>query len=273
VAAWIFQGNPSKFDIDDYLARYPELIYWFTPKLTSEIELGDQAYIWRAGPDGGVVAMGAVVEAPISGSRVKHPEALGADLWRSEEPDPDAVRTGIRLNEVRLSQAEGMVGRGRVKANPALLGATIITMPNATVFRLSASQADALRQLWGEASDPLLIPSTGVSAEGARRLVSHFRRERSANLRKRKVDDVRAQLGECVCALCGLAESSRYPPTLAARVFEVHHLAPLARATSPVCTTLSDLTLLCANCHRAVHASNDVEGNYDTLAKNFRKEC
>lgn len=270
--AWIFQGNPSKFDVDDYLARYPELIYWFTPKLASEIVIGDRAYIWRAGPDSGAVAVGTVVEAPTRGSKVKHPEALGADLWRSEEPDPDAVRTGIRLDEVRLSRAEGMVGRDSVKADPALSEATIVTMPNSTVFRLNNDQAKALNHLWGATAEPMVRALTGESREGSTKLVSHFRRERSAKLRNMKVEEVRASNGECVCALCGLSESARYPSFVAERVFEVHHLSPLAQAISPVCTTLADLALLCANCHRAVHATVEVQANYVALAQHFRGE-
>lgn len=38
--AWIFQGNPKIFDIDDYLARYPELVYWRAPRYQREIAVG-----------------------------------------------------------------------------------------------------------------------------------------------------------------------------------------------------------------------------------------
>ena len=75
--AWIFQGNPDRFDLDDYLLRYPELIYWRTPKFQDQIAVGDLAFIWRAGRDAGVVGVGVVVELPIPRDHVKHPEALG----------------------------------------------------------------------------------------------------------------------------------------------------------------------------------------------------
>lgn len=267
---WIFQGNPAKFDIDDYLARYPELIYWFTPKLATRISVGDRAYIWRSGSDAGAIAVGTVVEAPCPGRMVKHPEALGADLWQSGEPDPDAVRTGIRLDEIRLSTAEGMVSRATAKADPVFGSASIITMPNATVFSLSTEQASALGRLWGGLADPVVETSLSATTEGARKLVSHFRRERSASLRRSKIAELRANSGKCVCALCGISESDRYPAFVAERIFEVHHLSPLARAASPVCTTLADLALLCASCHRATHATPDVEANYAALHQHFR---
>jgi predicted HNH restriction endonuclease len=84
--------------------------------------------------------------------------------------------------------------------------------------------------------------------------------------------EVRAAYGKCVCALCGIDETTRYPAALAARIFEVHHLAPLAKAATPVRTTLADLSVLCANCHRAVHATLAVEKNYSSLATHLRSE-
>lgn len=46
---WVFQGSPKQFDIDDYLSRYPELIYWRTPRYAADIAIGDRIFVWRAG--------------------------------------------------------------------------------------------------------------------------------------------------------------------------------------------------------------------------------
>jgi hypothetical protein len=35
--SWIFQGNPNRFDIDDYLSRYT-YIYWSAPTNQKEFE-------------------------------------------------------------------------------------------------------------------------------------------------------------------------------------------------------------------------------------------
>ncbi len=140
MATWVFQGNPERFDIDDYVARYPELIYWRTPRHAKEISVGDRAFLWRSGPNAGVSAVGVVVEAPTRGSAVRHPEALGNDLWRADEPDPDEAKTGIHLREIRLSDEDGYVHRSAAKDDPELSKATIITMPNGTVFPLEHTQ-------------------------------------------------------------------------------------------------------------------------------------
>ena len=62
--SWIFQASSEKFDIDDYLSRYPELIYWRTPRYAKEIAVGDRTFIWRAGAESGLIAIGTVVESP-----------------------------------------------------------------------------------------------------------------------------------------------------------------------------------------------------------------
>ena len=272
MATWVFQGNPDKFDIDDYVARYPELIYWRTPRHAREISVGDRAFLWRSGPRSGAIAMGTVVEPPTPAAAVRHPEALGDDLWRSEKPDPVEAKTGIHLDEVRLTDEDGFIPRSAAKDDAYLSRATIITMPNGTVFPLDSTQAFALERLWGSS---VRDESTGISfgaTEGDRTIRAHRRRERSSTLRDKKLAEVRAASGKISCALCGIDESTRYPLSLAARIFEVHHLAPLAKAATPVRTTLADLAVLCANCHRAVHATAAVEKNYLALAAHLRSE-
>jgi hypothetical protein len=267
--AWVFQGNPEKFDVDDYVVRYPELIYWRTPRYASQISVGDRAFVWRSGARAGAIAIGVVVEPPTPGTGVMHPEALGADLWRSEDPDPAELRTGIHLEDVRLTAEEGCVLRTTAKEDDDLASAAIITMPNGTVFSLTSTQTAVLERMWGLGASAL-PSSTSADFEGRRVLGAHFRRERSNKLRDLKLAEVRALHGKYVCALCGINESSKYPVELGRRIFEVHHLAPLAKAATPVRTTLEDLAVLCASCHRAVHATATVELNFNALAAHVR---
>jgi len=96
LAAWVFQGNPDRFDIDDYVARYPELIYWRTPRHAKEITVGDRAFLWRSGPKAGAIAIGTVVEAPTRLSAVRHPEAL-------------ATISGVPRNPIQTSRRLGFI--------------------------------------------------------------------------------------------------------------------------------------------------------------------
>lgn len=260
------------FDVDDYVARYPELVYWRTPRYAKQISIGDRAFLWRAGPNAGAIAVGTVVEAPTRASTVLHPEALGSDLWRTVAPDANEPKTGIHLDEVRLSDEDGYVHRSAVREDPDLRTATIITMPSGTVFPLDAGQASALGRLWGLTLPEFDADVRAVATEGMQTIRAHRRRERSSALRERKLAEVRAAHGMCVCALCGMDEAMKYPTMLAKRVYEVHHLAPLSKAATPVRTTLADLAVLCANCHRAVHATATVEANYAALALHLRSK-
>ena len=97
------------------------------------------------------------------------------------------------------------------------------------------------------------------ASEGEKKLRSHFRRERSNRLRHPKVEAFLRQHGKYFCELCRDDGTSRYPESLAHRIFEVHHRQPLSLADAPVRTTLIDLAVLCASYHRAVHASIDVD--------------
>jgi hypothetical protein len=270
VSAWIFQGNPRKYDVDDYLARYPELVYWRTPRYAEDITNGDRAFLWRSGSDAGVVAIGTIVEAPVPGSSVKHPEALGNDLWQAEVPDLAESRTGIRLHEVRHGDKEGFLSRRVLKAHPALSRSLIIRMPTGTVFPLDPAEAATLESLWAGSMSNLGTSEIESALEGRRVMMAHYRRERSAFLRDGKIASVRDAQGYCACEICGLSEDDAYPCQFADCIFEVHHRHPLRRAADPVRTTLDDLAVLCASCHRAVHATHEVEANFAELLRHFR---
>jgi len=265
--AWIFQGNPEVFKIDEYLAHYPMLIYWRVPQYPSRVMVGDRAFIWRAGPESGVVASGRVVEAPVKKSEVAHPEALNNDLWVvAPVADNDELKVGIALDSIRLSAAEGMVLRSVVKNDPLLKKNKIIRMANETVFFLDEHELKRIEELWGSAYEPEPEPSNASATEGQSHLRAHRRRERSRFLVKKKLEEFRRLHGSLHCEVCAVAEvGGPYPPAFAARIFEVHHTSPLSRASTPCQTTLTDLAVLCANCHSAVHATADVENNMKAI--------
>lgn len=83
------------------------------------------------------------------------------------------------------------------------------------------------------------------------KLVTHLTRERAPGLAKKKKAQFRKRHGRFFCEACGT--DSRLYSDLAGSTFEVHHRRPLGQLKKRVKTTLSDLGLLCANCHRAIH--------------------
>jgi len=96
-----------------------------------------------------------------------------------------------------------------------------------------------------------LIPDVDIHAssfsavEGRTKLVLHIIRERNRSL----VTAKKASVDSPVCEVCGFDSMATYGEDY----FEIHHLTPLAALTEDSETTLDDLAIVCANCHRIIH--------------------
>ncbi|MET9074192.1 HNH endonuclease [Streptomyces sp. NPDC004232] len=87
--------------------------------------------------------------------------------------------------------------------------------------------------------------------EGRLLLRRHRARERNRGLRKKKIESVRRRGGTLACEACGFDFEEVYGDRGAGYV-ECHHVVPLHEAGEGK-TKLSDLALICANCHRMIH--------------------
>ena len=266
--SWIFQGNPKRFAIDDYLSQF-SYVYWSTPQHQNEIQLNDAVYFWRAGDDSGAIALGTVVELPVARSEVRHRDALADDLWRDREEGPADIVTGIKISEARLSMEDGTIPRSVLTDHPTLASSTIIRQPQQTVFRLTADQSVAMAHLWG--TQDYATEQTDGDIEGHRRLRKHYVRERSHHLVKAKKRDYLASHAQLRCEVCGFAFSDRYPKALAEGFIEVHHIVPISEVDEVRRTKLSDLMLVCSNCHSMIHRTNDAKSNLELLRTYFKK--
>jgi 5-methylcytosine-specific restriction enzyme A len=79
---------------------------------------------------------------------------------------------------------------------------------------------------------------------------NHRYRERNSNIRKKAIK-VKKLSGHLCCEICGCVGSSS-KSYLRDSIFEVHHIIPVA-VSGPVITSLREIALLCANCHRSLH--------------------
>jgi len=265
--AWILQGSPKKFDIDTYLAEF-DYVYWSAPQHKENIQVGDTAYIWRAGSDAGVVAIGEVVEAPTPAAKVKYPDVLASDLWAESLEDAKSLKIGLLISEKRLTEDEAMVSRESLLKHPTLAGANIIRIPRKTVFQLTREEAMALSHLWATQNSPL---DGSSQSEGSVRLRRHYSRERSGKLREQKKADYLRTNVKLNCEVCGFTFDENYPEDLAKDYIEVHHVIPLSELKEQTRTTLSDLMLVCSNCHRMIHRTRDAESNLKKLVNHFKR--
>ncbi|MGW9596911.1 HNH endonuclease [Streptomyces chartreusis] len=87
--------------------------------------------------------------------------------------------------------------------------------------------------------------------EGRLLLRRHRARERNKGLRKKKIESVLRKGGTLACEACGFDFAEVYGERGVGYV-ECHHVVPLHEAGEGK-TKLSDLALICANCHRMIH--------------------
>lgn len=90
-----------------------------------------------------------------------------------------------------------------------------------------------------------------VATEGGPAYVLTLRRERSRTLRLSKISAVEEAGLPIECEVCGF-DFFRIYGELGRSYIEVHHRTPL-HISGEVESTLPDLALLCANCHRMIH--------------------
>ena len=88
--------------------------------------------------------------------------------------------------------------------------------------------------------------------EGDTRIGLHLERERDQAIVKAKKASVLADGNGLPCEACGFDFSKAYGEH-GLRFIECHHLVPLSSLTQVRTTSLQDLALVCANCHRMIH--------------------
>jgi 5-methylcytosine-specific restriction protein A len=92
----------------------------------------------------------------------------------------------------------------------------------------------------------------------------HSRRERDPKLRERLLS-LRRNSAKLFCEMCGTPPLATNPLLLEAQ-FEAHHVVPLS-STGDRTTRISELALLCANCHRLLHRAIALEKRWLSVAE------
>ena len=148
----------------------------------------------------------------------------------------NAVKTGLPTSEIRSSADEIIK---YLQQHPDL-----------------ADQLDAPSV--GEVTDAVVTQDVAIlyhdltADETKRRLVSHYRIDRDPAIRKAKIAHFKSLNGDVHCENCKFSFGKCYGP-LGDGYIEVHHKKMLASLLPNEVTSLSDLVLLCSNCHRMTH--------------------
>lgn len=111
------------------------------------------------------------------------------------------------------------------------------------------------------------IAEMSEAAEGRVYTRQHLARERSRKIIDRKKHNFRKENGRVFCEACGFDFAQVYGER-GENYIECHHLKPIHEMKPGEKTKLEDLVLLCANCHRMIHAKTPwltLEGLCETL--------
>lgn len=192
----------------------------------------------------------------------------GRQLLDARHPDVVALSAMLRTLplhpvEVRDAKFRNPTGVAMKIANLAYFDETIDQgglrgggKEDRAVWDAYAHRPEELRRLTDvlrgarEAVPPFVDVDEGF-AEG--RIVErlHKSRERSRTLVRAKLADVLTKTGRLACEACGFDFEATYGAA-ARGMAECHHRVPLS-AIGPSNTTLADLAVVCANCHRYLH--------------------
>lgn len=105
------------------------------------------------------------------------------------------------------------------------------------------------------------LENTAIEGEEKYLLKKHKYYERDQRIIRRKKEEAES-FGTLACDVCSLNFSDLYG-THGKGFIECHHRFPIAKHGKRT-TTLDDLALVCANCHRMLHRKN-TEGGYYTI--------
>lgn len=252
---WVIKGRPSLNDFERVL-KPGGYETWRTARPPAAWSKGDRLFFWRSGPALDLVGLG---------------EFLGVR--------PRKARTGESLFDVKYLTAmfANPVGIDQLRSDRSLRDVSFLKAgPAGTVFPLTPEQGRRLYHLVGRRNsiaegvwpdlgadnhaeampqDLDLLDASG--REGARRLVAHLRLERDRRLVEKKKRAVLLVQGRLACEVCDFDFVARYG-RLGEGFCEVHHRKVLSGTNGERVTKLTDLAIVCSNCHRMLHRGASV---------------
>jgi hypothetical protein len=122
-----------------------------------------------------------------------------------------------------------------------------------TMRELTLETGLLFQEIWNDAQQPKDEQPGQSYVEGKRELRVHYQRERNRSLVAHAKRDFIDKNGSLYCEVCGFSFSKKYGD-LGMNFIEAHHRKPLSEAQeATVETSIEDLAMVCANCHRMLH--------------------
>ena len=136
---WIFKCNPARYDIDRRLLNPEPKTSWTVTRYRHEMMPGDIAFIWRTGPQGGIVAS----------MRLDSPPQEIPEIAPDKSYWAEARETGTAWRVVgAFTHRLPCLDRERIRTTPGLEGLSVFRgFQQATNFRVSRQEGEILTKL------------------------------------------------------------------------------------------------------------------------------
>ncbi len=138
-AVWIFQANPKRYDLLDFLARpstQPGIVDdWTLRQHAKDVSDGDTVLLWTAGDQAGIYATGTIV-----GESFMRPR----QDWEPEDAPPESRTIHFRLDRILFDHP---VLRRDLINHPVLKDLSVIRQAQGTNFAVTEQQWEALRPM------------------------------------------------------------------------------------------------------------------------------
>lgn len=250
MSAYLFLWNPKQDTksfanfarvLSDAESGKSYMTRWICP--SRQPKNGDIAYLKRTGPtNNGIFAKGKVVRNPYEedGTRLVR-LSLDSFLPLGSEISSNAIAKEANYEKTWAPMASGTVIAESLHKVLQLRWPTSSSNNNHTETSDDGSRADEL---------------IGIEGKQYQRLVVH--RTREQKLRLRKISDAIARNGRLICEVpgCGF-DFARVYGEVGEGYAHVHHLHPLAKSDGARETHISDLAIVCANCHSMIHRDGE----------------
>lgn len=146
MSTWIFQGNPKRFNVNDYLLDNDEIWWSIRQKhLADKIAIGDEVFIWRS--DGGERGSGGVVARTIALTTPKQyvNDEEAANYWYEDVSNDSYL--AVKLQVIEVDVIEGL-NRLELAEHPKLQNLMILRLKQNTNYLVEDKLASYLKQLW-----------------------------------------------------------------------------------------------------------------------------
>jgi 5-methylcytosine-specific restriction endonuclease McrA len=176
--------------------------------------------------------------------KTKKQKRDGEWVWRAEKNQTPLTDITHLKGELTFASGNG------IRGNPGELGQEL-QMPRVLT-------ANDEKLLWEAVAKAAPAPNQAdeelEAFEGEERKSFVTHRKRESKLRDAKVDEVKKTTGKLCCETpgCGFDFLATYGK-LGEDYIQVHHKKQLAKLEAPEQTNLSDLVVVCANCHVMIH--------------------